>query len=83
MEISDPYQCSNGSDFWRVHVVFDKVAKTGGFTADLIQPFCHISLDTCDFDVNLFYLKKDWKSAIGLKIPLSLIPINPDHRTIP
>ena len=77
MDLSDPYKCTNGADFWRIHIVFDKDSKTGGFTADLIQPFCQISLDVFDFDVNLFCLKKDWKNAMGLKIDLSLRPINP------
>jgi hypothetical protein len=79
MQVSDPEECLNGPDYWRIHIVFDKDSPTGPFTADLIQPYCQISHDKCDFDVNLFYLKKDWKGAIGLKIPVDLRPVKCDN----
>jgi hypothetical protein len=79
MHVSDPEECSNGPDYWRIHIVFDKDSPTGPFTADLIQPYCQIAHDKCDFDVNLFYLKKNWKGAIGLKIPLEIRPVKSDN----
>ena len=57
---------------WRKHVTFNANEPSGGFTADLIEPFCHISYDQCDFDVNLFYIQKDCLNSLGLKIPLIL-----------
>ena len=62
-------------DGWRFHIVFDKGAPTGGFTADVIQPYCAISHDSFDFDVNVFYLKKNHLKQVGMKIPLELEPI--------
>jgi hypothetical protein len=62
-------------DGWRFHVVFDLGGPTGGFTADLIQPYCYISHDAYDFDVNVLYIKKDHLRQIGMKIPLILEPI--------
>jgi hypothetical protein len=62
-------------DGWRFHVVFDLGGPTGGFTADLIQPYCYISHDAYDFDVNVLYIKKDHLKQIGMKIPLKLEPI--------
>ena len=59
-------------DKWRYLIVFDREAPSGGFTMDLIQPFCYISHDRCDFDVNLMYLKSGHYNQIGLKIPLKL-----------
>lgn len=68
-------------DGWRFHVVFDMGAPTGGFTADLIQPYCTISHDSFDFDVNIFYIKKDHLKQVGMKIPLELelIPAQGKH----
>lgn len=57
-------------DGWRKHVIFDKDAQTGGFTADLIEPYTSMCHDTYDFDVNILYIKKDYLNAIGQKIPL-------------
>ena len=62
-------------DGWRFHVVFDKGGPTGGFTADLIQPYCWISHDSFDFDVNVFFVKKDHLKQIGMKVPLELEPL--------
>lgn len=62
-------------DGWRFHLVFDRGAPTGGFTADLIQPYCTISHDSFDFDVNIFYIKKDHLKQLGMKIPLDLEPL--------
>lgn len=60
-------------DGWRKHLLFDK--ETGGFTADLIQPYCYICHDSYDFDVNVFYIKKDHLSQIGMKIEMVLRPL--------
>lgn len=40
------------------------------------MPYCSLTLDQCDFDVNLFYIEKDCLGALGLKIPLVVKPIN-------
>lgn len=67
-------------DGWRKHVIFDFGAPTGGFTADLIQPYTSMCHDSYDFDVNTMYIKKDHLNAIGQKIPLEYID-NFHHKT--
>lgn len=62
-------------DGWRRHILFDEKEKTGGFTVDLIEPYCYISHDQVDFDVNAFYVKKDHLGGLGLKIPMRLRPL--------
>jgi hypothetical protein len=57
-------------DGWRKHVIFDEGSPTGGFTADLIEPYTSMCHDTYDFDTNILYLKKDNLNSIGQKIPL-------------
>lgn len=57
-------------DGWRKHIMFDYKSPSGGFTADLIQPFTSMTHYTYDFDVNVMYLKKNRLSSIGMKIPL-------------
>lgn len=61
---------------WRIHVTFNAHEPSGAFTADLIEPYCHIAYDQCDFDVNLFYIQKDCLNSLGLKIPLILCSAN-------
>eukprot|EP00919_Chromeraceae_sp_WS-2016_P026211 GHVR01062063.1.p1 GENE.GHVR01062063.1~~GHVR01062063.1.p1 ORF type:complete len:108 (-),score=6.71 GHVR01062063.1:638-961(-) len=55
---------------WRKHILCDQDSPTGGFTIDLLEPFTYLCYDTCDFDVNLFALKKNYLNSIGVKIPL-------------
>jgi len=57
-------------DGWRKHVIFDEGVASGGFTADLIEPYTSMCHDTYDFDVNILYIKKDHLNSIGQKIPL-------------
>ncbi len=57
-------------DGWRRHVIFDEGSITGGFTADLIEPYTSMCHDNYDFDVNTLYLKKGNINSIGQKIPL-------------
>lgn len=58
------------SDGWRKHIIFDDKTDTGGFTADLIQPYTAMTQYTFDFDVNVMYIKKDHINSIGMKLPL-------------
>lgn len=60
----------DGRDGWRLHLIFDRGAPTGAFTADLIMPYTTVCQDSCDFDVNLLFVKKDNLNALGQKIPL-------------
>ena len=57
-------------DGWRKHIIFDDKTESGGFTADLIQPYTALTHYTYDFDVNVMYLKKDHINSIGMKVPL-------------
>lgn len=57
-------------DGWRLHLIFDRDASTGAFTADLIMPYTTLCHDTYDFQENILYIKKDNLGAIGQKIPL-------------
>ena len=57
-------------DGWRKHVSFDELSESGGFTADLIEPYTCLTHYTYDFDVNVMYVRKDNINAIGMKIPL-------------
>jgi len=57
-------------DGWRKHIIFDDKTESGGFTADLIEPYTSMCHDTYDFDVNTLYITKDNINAIGMKIPL-------------
>lgn len=59
-------------DGWRYLLAFDLNEPTGGFTVDLIHPYCYVSHDKCDFDVNMMYIKRGHLNQIGLKIPLKL-----------
>lgn len=59
-------------DGWRYILAFDVGEATGRFTADLIHPYCYISHDKCDFDVNMMYIKGKHLNRIALKIPLKL-----------
>jgi hypothetical protein len=63
-------------DGWRKHLMFDYGRETGGFTADLIQPYCYICHDNYDFDVNVFYIEKDHLNQIGMKMPIVLRPLS-------
>jgi len=57
-------------DGWRKHIIFDDRTESGGFTADLIEPYTSMTHSDYDFDVNIFYIKKDHLNSIGRKIPL-------------
>lgn len=57
-------------DGWRKHIIFDNKTESGGFTADLIEPYTSLTHYTYDFDVNVMYVKKDHLNSIGMKIPL-------------
>ena len=67
-------------DGWRYLLAFDVGEPTGGFTVDLIHPYCYISHDKCDFDVNVMYLKGGYLNQIGMKIPLKLRSMNPNTK---
>ena len=67
-------------DGWRKHVIFDEGVASGGFTADLIEPYTSICHDSYDFDVNTMYIKKDHLNSIGMKIPLEYVD-NINHNT--
>lgn len=55
---------------WRKHLLFDDNSTSGGFTADLIEPYTSVTHYTYDFDVNVMFIQRNIINSIGMKIPL-------------
>ncbi len=62
-------------DFWRFYAVFDRNARTGPFTADLIEPYAHICHDMIDMDVSNLYVTKDYTRDLGMKVSLEKLKV--------
>ncbi|CAF1563548.1 unnamed protein product [Adineta ricciae] len=75
-------ECEVVREDWRYVLLFDKTAKTGAFTMDLIEPHVALTHDRIDFDVSNLSLEKNYTKELGMRVDIQQKPYSIDIEAI-